>query len=184
MAASNRFFCSLACLGVSVLLLTSCLPGEDLARENEFNQRTQINNTAYSLYQTANNMAGYLTGQSRRRKAPLSEIPITALATAEKNVEPKAPQGVKVIKCETGMLGAMVYFTEDTKGVPPLRISGAAMVRTLSERHDDKYVEWYRNGAATLPKLAEEKGCWDIEGIVEGSPIFLAGFAFHRLTTC
>lgn len=174
----KRILCSLACLGFFTLL-SACLPGEnELAQEAEFNQQTQINNTAYSLYQTANSMAGYLTGESRRRKAPLSETPITQLATTENNVEPKAPEGIKVIKCETGMLGAMVYFTQNPKGIPPLRISGAAMARKLAERHDERYLGWYENGRVTLPKLAEEKGCTDTNGIVEGSPIFLSGFAY------
>lgn len=179
MAALNRICYSLACLGISALLLASCLPGEDdLARESEFNQRTQINNTAYSLYQTANNMAAYLTGQSRRVKAPLSETYITNKASAENNIEPSPPEGVKVVKCESGMLGAMVYFTQNPKGIPPLAISGSAMARKLAERHDERYVGWYENGRITLPKLAEENGCTDTNGIVEGSPIFLAGFAY------
>ncbi|ODS78517.1 MAG: hypothetical protein ABS46_16915 [Cytophagaceae bacterium SCN 52-12] len=57
MTAFNRICYFLACLGASALLLTACLPrADDLAAENEFNQRTQINNTAYSLYQTASYM--------------------------------------------------------------------------------------------------------------------------------
>jgi hypothetical protein len=170
--------CGMAVL--ATLLVSACLPGEDdvAKKYNDINQRAHIENTGNSLMQAANNTAGYLTAKSMRRKAPLNEIPLTQFTTVDDNSEPALPPGIGIAKCEGGMLGAMAFFIEQPKGVPPLSQSGQTMMRALSERFGGHMVGWHGSGQTTLPQIVEDVGCEPIDGIVENSPIFAAGFVY------
>lgn len=184
MAALHQIGYSLTCLSFSALLLASCLPGEDdvAKRYNDINQKAHIENTGNSLMQAANNMSGFLTAQSMRIKAPLNEVSLTSVNT-EEPVEPSNPPGVGVVKCEGGMLGAMAFFTEQPKGVPPLSQSGQTMMRALSERFGGRAVGWHGGGQTILPEMVEDVVCGTISGIIENSPIFAAGFVYGESKT-
>jgi hypothetical protein len=163
-------------------LLCGCLPGEDdvAKRYNDINQRAHIQNTGNSLMQAAHNMVGYMTADSMKLKAPLDQVPITDLGTAENNVVPKDPPGVKVVTCDTNMFGAAAYFTEQPKGVPPLSLVGETMRASLTKRFGGQSVGWHSKGESIMPPLWTDAGCdSNLEGIADYSPIFVAGFVYN-----
>ncbi|WP_340238971.1 hypothetical protein [Emticicia soli] len=166
---------------LSVVLLSSCLPdeGDVSARYNAINQRAHIENVAESLATSAQNLSAYLSASQMKRKTPLQEEGKVLSDdptdfTVQNNPTPIAPTGVQVNAC--GQFGAIAYFTQVPMGVADLKKHGNSMAASLVRRFGHEQVGIKMYNGVQLPKKAIELGCGVGDDIIEGSPIFVAGF--------
>lgn len=168
------------------LTLTACLPGEGdvAANYNRINQRAAVENAALSLYQAAQAMTAYRVAAGLRRKQPLGDGMLTELATIEDQDNPKPipPLGVSVVPC--GKFGALAYFNQPPKGLPPLNMISSTMARTLAARFGGENVGFrFANGQTDMPALTKDMDdCTVGPDILPGSPIAAAGFQYQEDT--
>lgn len=165
----------------SIVVLSGCLPdeGDVSARYNAINQRAHIENMAGSLATSAQNLSAYLVASQMKRKTPLSEdgkiiSDKPTDFTVQNNPKPVPPTGVKVNTC--GKYGAIAYFTEKPMGVASLKQQGSTMATSLVLKFGHDAVGMKNANGVQLPKKGIELGCTVGNDIVEGSPIFVAGF--------
>ncbi len=171
----------LICL-LAILILTACLPGEGdvAAKYNRINQRTAVENAAISLNQAAQAMTAYRVAAGMRIKGPLGDTMLTTLPSIsdKDNLEPAPPVGVSVVPC--GKFGALAYFNQSPKGLPPLTMVNSTMARTLADRFGGKNVGIkYPNGTIEMPLLTKDMDDCNVGGdILPGSPIMASGFQY------
>ncbi|RYU93034.1 hypothetical protein [Emticicia agri] len=166
---------------LSVALLSGCLPdeGDVSARYNAINQRAHIENMAGSLATSAQNLSAYLVASQMKRKKPLSDdgkilSDKPTDYTVQNNPKPVPPTGIHVSSC--GKYGAITYFTQTPAGVASLKQQGNIMATSLALKFGNDAVGMKNANSVQLPKKGLALGCTVGEDIVEGSPIFVAGF--------
>lgn len=166
---------------LAIASLTACLPdeGDVSARYNAINQRAHIENMAGSLATSAQNLSAYLVASQMKRKTPiqddgkiLSDNPTDF--TVQNNPKPVPPAGIHVSSC--GKYGAIAYFTEKPSGVASLKQEGSTMASSLVLKFGHDAVGMKNANNIQLPKKGITLGCTVGDDIVEGSPIFVAGF--------
>lgn len=166
---------------LSIALLGGCLPdeGDVSARYNAINQRAHIENMAGSLATSAQNLSAYLVASQMKRKTPLSDdgkiiSDKPTDFTVQNNPKPVPPAGIHVSSC--GKYGAIAYFTEKPVGVASLKQQGSTMASSLVLKFGHDAVGMKNSNGVQLPKKGITLGCTVGDNIVEGSPIFVAGF--------
>ncbi|WP_259015535.1 hypothetical protein [Emticicia fluvialis] len=161
------------------ILISGCLP-DDSERIRRINQRAVIENTARDLATSAMNLSSYLSATKMKRRALLDSdgqvVSDDANDFTVTNLQvPVPPSAITASPC--GDYGAIAYYHALPSGIGSLLMHGNAMAASLVPTFGHDAVGMKSGYWIQLPKKAVELGCTVGNDILDGSPIFVAGFA-------